>query len=241
MKIHEIIREAIQPIQPVAAAGQGAEGPAGLDQSIQQAQTDQQPTNKPPTAKVENRYVPIIQAIRRAANKQPVNKTGNAGIDNLLFNISGLAGDPNTFDKMASTLLAPDPKIKKSAYADKKIRSGTDIRKGIPTDEPTTLTPGVAGAKGLSTEINNRVASQAEVVAKIKEMATMSTVPQLDPRTQQPEVDDNGNEIMVKVAVANSTKNAGIDNLLKSAEVRIQGPATGVAAPVQQPATGVAR
>lgn len=226
MKIHEIIKEAIQPVQPVAAAGQGAEGPAGLDQSIQQAQTDQQPGNQPPVAKVENRYVPIIQALRRAANNQPVNKTGNAGIDKLLFNISGLAGDPNAFDKISSTLLAPDPSIKKSAYADKKIRSGTEIRKGIPTDKPTTLTPGIAGAKGQSTTIDNRVASQAEVIAKIKEMATLSTVPELDPRTQQPVVDDNGNEIMVKVAVANSTKNAGIDNLLKSAEVRIQGSVT---------------
>lgn len=226
MRAKEFIVEAIAPVAPVASAGQQPAGPTGLDQSIQQAQTDQQPDQTPKTQE-ENRYIPIIQGLRRVAAKQPVGKTGNAGIDNLLFNIAGLSGAPNTFDKAVSGMLGgtfdPTSTMKRATFSHTP-RSGTDIRKGIPADEPTTLTPGVANAKGLSTKIDNRVAGQAELIAKIKELATVSTVPRIDARTGEPLVDQNGNQVMIKAAVANPTKNPGVDNLLDSAGVQLQQP-----------------
>lgn len=219
MKINEIINEAIAPIAPI---GKVAQQPASeLDQAQQQAQSAQQPAQQ---VKQENKIIPIIHGLRKVAGGQPVNKTGNPGIDKLLFDVAALGGPPNKFDKAVSGLLGgtfdPTSTMKRTKF--KTPRSGTDIAKGIPADEKTTLAPGVAQAKGLSTEIKNKVASFAELATQIKKVATLTSSPVTDPTTGQPKLDASGKQMMRTAAVANTTENTGIDNLLKSAGVVIQ-------------------
>ena len=218
MRANEFLKEAIAPITPIApVAPQGANA---LDQSIAQAGSNQQAQAAKPQE--NNKDLPIIQGLRQYANKQPVGKTGNAGIDSLLFDVAGLSGAPGGIAKAAGAAagaiggaFAKHSRRQNTQFS-YKPRSGTDIAKGIPKNEPTKLTPGIAGARGLSTTMDNQsqIAGRNELIIKIKEVATMSSVPSTDPKT--------GQQRMKQVAVANSTKNAGIDSLLASAEVEIQ-------------------
>jgi hypothetical protein len=217
MRANEFLKEAIAPISPIApVAPQGANA---LDQSIAQAGSNQQAQAAKPQE--NNKDLPIIQGLRQYANKQPVGKTGNAGIDSLLFDVAGLAGAPGGLARTAASAVGAiggafaKHSRRQNTQFSYKPRSGTDIAKGIPKNEPTKLTPGVADTRGLSTSIDTtKVASRGEIIKKIQDVATKSSVPSTDPKT--------GEQIMVQAAVANSTKNNGIDSLLGYAGVIIQ-------------------
>jgi hypothetical protein len=218
MRANEFLKEAIAPIAPISG-NQPAAGQDQLGATIAQSQGQQQ---QKATPQQEDKDMPIIQGLRQVAAKQPVSKTGNAGIDSLLFDVAGLSSAPGGIAKAAGAAagaiggaFAKNSRRQNTQFS-YTPRSGTDIAKGIPKNEPTKLTPGIAGARGLSTTMDNQsqIAGRNELIIKIKEVATMSSVPSTDPKT--------GQQRMKQVAVANSTKNAGIDSLLASAEVEIQ-------------------